>query len=180
MTRIHTMTGADLPPLVYAHNSGHDSRLTCPSRFREVTADRCYLGKPWGCGLWTSPVTQTQPDGRPSASAWTEFAEEDLDDHETWNTLTVITPSRSALVALVDGRSDLVALAGAYPDGDYPAWWSIAVDFDAVYVTGRELGAMQGAGPAPRVGFLDCASVLWLRPAYTVGDTYPVRAGAAA
>lgn len=178
-----TITAASLPPQAYAHTEGHDINLTAdPARFRTITSKSPGWVKPTpGTGLWTSPVTARTEGGQPTDSAWLEWtrAEMDADTSGLW--LTEIFPARNARLLLIESQEHLAAIVGAYPadpgplaslDRHYPDWGALAAaGWDGVYLTDGGQWATRLPVSGPDLYGWDMESMLWLRHAYTVGQT---------
>lgn len=169
-----------LPPLAYAHSDQHDPRLTLPEHFRPVQEGKRRFVKPHVGGLWTAPVTEVAADGSIAATAWTDWCRDNMWDENVGSDSRFLTiaPQPSARVLLIDSLDDLRAIVDAYPNpaepypfvGErYPNWLALATDWDAVYLTdeGQWATRMPPFGE-PNLYTWDCATVLWLRPAYTV------------
>lgn len=178
MSRI---ASADLPQLVYAHGAEHDPALTDPAHFRPI-ADGFI--KPSHGGLWTSPVTGAASDGAPFDTAWLEWCRDNEYGAEYYTHLTLISPLPDARVLLIDSVADLRAVVADHPARvgrrasailarQYPSWASIRdAGWDAIYLTDAGMMATRyTVDPDPNLYGWDCATVLWLRPAYTVGAT---------
>lgn len=178
MNAVCEARGADLPTLVFQHPQSRSLRM---QDVRPIFCFETPMIKPGG-GLWTSPVTAWEND-RPVASAWTDFAS----DEDWFNpsfSLTVVQPNPGARVALIDGVDDLRRLVEAFParvpagrlgvEPARPDWLALlGGGFDAVYLTAAGEAATRLSTPLNLYGW-DCATVLWLRPTYQVGATFPV------
>lgn len=162
-TALRLLRGADLPPLAWASN-GNPFEL---ARVQPVRIHRWRTHKPSG-GLWTAPVLD---DGD---TAWTQWCRcEQFGDPDAPR--TVIVPHSDAVVYCIDAEADLLALEAAYPLaaelGDnvrlWPRldWEKMATETDAVWLTRR--GEHETRYTTPGLYGWDCATVLWLRPAFT-------------
>lgn len=174
-----TIAVADLPPLAYLYSESHDPALSEPERFRPITNEATWV-KPSG-GLWTAPVTRHAAGGLVLESAWSEWCVETMDWDPIEARFLLIQPNAGARVLLVNTMDDLRRLVAAYPNREacapalqrlaerYPNWLAMAADWDAVYLTdaGQWATRLPPYGEPNLYGW-DCASVLWLRPAYTV------------
>lgn len=181
MNALPSIAGRDLPPLAYAHNSSHDTALTRPEHFRPVVGSGRV--KPGGGGLWTAPVTATTPEGMPADTAWLEWCRAEDFGAEYYTHLTEILPAPGARVLRIDSQADLVAIIDAFPAGMHdaaprhcrhrvPDWVALAAaGWDAVYLTDEGQWATRIPPSGPDLYSWDLATVLWLRPAYTVGRT---------
>lgn len=177
-----TIAPADLPPLAYAHNNAVDP-ATAP--WRPV------VGHGWvkpqaHTGLWTAPVTATAEDGAPADTTWLEWCRAEWSTEGSTH-LTVIRPHATARVLLIDSQPDLIAIVRAYPsrsdflpslDDRYPHWQAMAAEWDAVYMTDQGQWETRLPAAGPNLYGWDMPSVLWLRPAFTVGATTAVPAAA--
>lgn len=184
-TTLPTIPAADLPPLVYAHSADHDPALTAtPAAFRPIVG--AGWAKPSAGGLWTAPVTSYTPDGLPADSAWLKRCRSEMPTG-AYTRLTEIVPDASARVLIVDTQADLAAIVDAYPasyglhlpsiDDRYPDWPALAADgWDALYLTDDGQWETRRPPHGPNLYTWDVATVFWLRPAYTVGDTAAVPA----
>ncbi|MCX5587608.1 hypothetical protein [Streptomyces erythrochromogenes] len=184
MNALPSVLGADLPALAYSHSAAHDPALTHPAKFRPVLSDGWVKPKS-GSGLWTAPITARTALGAPSDTAWLTFCREELwGAGDAYTHLTEIQPEPAARVLRIDTQADLIAIAGAYPAqpiaglsrGPYPDWAALAADWDAVYLTDDGQWATRLPYSGPDLYGWDVASVLWLRPRYSVGATVAVAA----
>jgi hypothetical protein len=174
-----TIAAASLPPLAYAHGDQHDPRLTLPERFRPIQEGKHRFVKPHAGGLWTAPVTEVTADGEIVRTAWTDWCRDNMwGDDDADSRFLAVVPQPHARVLLIDTLDDLRAIVDAYPNpvepypfvGErYPNWLALASDWDAVYLTddGQWATRLPPFG-MPNLYTWDCATVLWLRPAYTV------------
>jgi hypothetical protein len=177
------ITGAELPPLAYAHSADHDPALTAPAHFRPIVHEGWVKPKS-GTGLWTAPVTAADASGSPTDTAWLIYTREEMDvPAGSYSYLTEITPLADARVLRVDTHADLIAIVAAYPAapitsglhrGPYPNWTDMARDWDAVYLTDDGQWATRLPRSGPDLYSWDVATVLWLQPAYTVGRTVAI------
>jgi hypothetical protein len=177
------ITAVSLPPQAYAHDPEHEASLTAdPDRFRPVVNSEYGWAKPVaGSGLWTAPITALDDSGAPTDSAWLEWRRAEMDVATDDQMLTEITPLPGARLLLIDDQAHLIAIVGAYPAstsqwGDrgrlYPDWAALAADgWDGVYLTDRGQWATRLPQSGPDLYSWDLESMLWLRPAYTVGRT---------
>lgn len=178
--RLPTITACALPAQAYAHAADHDVRLTAdPAHWRPIEGVGTGFARPKpGTGLWTSPVTARTPDGAPADSAWLERLRLAGRDTSVLH-LTEIIPAAEARLLLIDDPDHLAAIIATYPEKDawsgrgrlYPRWASMADDWDAVYLTSRGQATTHSAGSGLGLPSWDVETVLWLRPAYTVGRT---------
>jgi hypothetical protein len=171
----------DLPPLAYAHGDNHDPALTHPDHFRPVVnSDIGASAKPHG-GLWTAPVAEAGPDGTVLRTAWTDWYRDNEYGTDDYAHFLWIRPRPDARVLLIDTLDDLRAIVAAYPAvparpaldflrNKYPDWPALAAaGWDAVFLTDDGQWATRlPLYREPELYTWDCATVLWLRPAYTV------------
>jgi hypothetical protein len=133
-------------------------------------------------GLWCSHVTAWSCDGAPTGTVWTDWCAtpdevglpSGLDGRYT--EFTAVEPLLDARIYLIGTARDLDRLVAAFPlPPDHPMhliapdWEAMAAaGWDAVYVS--EAGLTENAMRVPIGGaslaLWDCASVLWMRPAY--------------
>lgn len=176
-----TITAAALPRLAYSHGPDHAPALTEPRNFRPITTSSRFVKPDPGQGLWTAPVTEAAPDGRVLRTAWTDWRTEEMAPFGVdYTRHTEVLPEPTARVLLINTLPDLRTLQAAYPSEPlipalaqhrYPDWHALARDgWDAVYLTdqGQWETRLPPYGEPTLYGW-DTASVLWLRPAYTVG-----------
>ncbi|MFJ6073643.1 hypothetical protein ACIQFU_22850 [Streptomyces sp. NPDC093065] len=171
-----TITAAALPPQAYAHSTDHDVQLTAnPANWRAIRNIGRGWVKPFGGGLWTSPVLGTRADGTPTDSAWLEWRRTNLEADTSEALLTEVWPVGSARLLLIDDQAHLAAIVDAYPADDgsrYPDWEALATDgWDGVYLTDRGQWATRLPRSGPDLYGWDLESCLWLRPSYVVGRT---------
>jgi hypothetical protein len=172
-----TVTGADLPRQAYAYPPGHDLSLTQPELFRPVTSRRGWVKPDPGTGLWTATVTEATPDGRPLRTSWTDWCE--AEQFGSYTHLVEVFPAADARVLRIDTLDDLRAVVAAFPAEpripgwavEYPDWEALATSWDGVWLT--DAGQWRTRLPptdGPNLYGWDCESVLWLQPAYAVGE----------
>lgn len=179
------ITAAELPTLAYAHNNKVD---VASVPFRPVSG----IGMGWvkphqGTGLWTAPVIRANDDDTPADTAWLEWCRSEWDT-TGFTHLTEITPFADARVLGIDTQADLIAIVGEFPaharfhvglDDRYPDWMAMAeASWDEVFLTDRGQWETRLPPRGPNLYGWDCPSVLWLRPAYTVGRTVAADAAA--
>ena len=183
MNALHAIPVADLPPLAYLYGENHDPALTEPEHFRAITSNGWV--KPSG-GLWTAPITARADDGSVLRTAWTEWCVDNMWADLVKARFLEILPRPDARVLLVDAMDDLQALVAAFPNTEpryrlryghadqFPNWQTMAACWDAVYLTdaGQWATRLPPYGE-PNLYTWDCASVLWLRPAYSVAVSCP-------
>ena len=102
---LHTCTGADLPPLGFASNTGPYD----PTRFEPVTNQFSVNGKPLG-GLYLCPLVE-HSSGKPYTE-WVALARDLWGVHLTVHPVDVAS---SARVLVIDSRDDFEAVAAAFP-----------------------------------------------------------------
>lgn len=136
-----TVSGFDLPPLVFGHNEALD-----PDKIEPIA--NANHSKPEG-GLWLSPGTVEEGSGWDRLLASDEYSGSDVARSRAGRvnqTVHLIGPAR---VLKVDSRADLLRAADAYPPGgNEPAerafygmrafdWKALANDYDAIWVTDK-------------------------------------------
>lgn len=168
-----TIQSGDLPPLAYSHDDSHKQWLTRPECFRPVTNQGAWV-KPSG-GLWTAPVTARAVDGAITGTSWTDWCASEDWGVEVYTRFLAVVPLASARVLLVDTLDDLRLLVREFPNAnpgygrEYPDWARMAESWDAVYLTDAGQWATRlPPRDEPNLYGWDCASVLWLQPAYSV------------
>lgn len=178
------LSPADLPPLAYAHDGETD---IATAAWRPIT-EHGWVKPSAHTGLWAAPVTAWTEDKFPADTAWLEWCRSE------WSTdgcthLTEVFPHDTARVLRIDTQADLVAIIGAYPsrsgfslsslDDRYPHWAAMAEDgWEAVYMTDRGQWETRLPRTGPNLYGWDMPSVLWLRPAFSVGRTAEIPAAA--
>jgi hypothetical protein len=180
VSALPVITGADLPPLAYAHGEHHDVTLTAPEYFRPI-AGSGWVKPDANTGMWTSPVTATGADGEPTNTAWLQYCRDEQCFASDCTRLTEIAAEPGARVLRVHTYDDLAAVTRSYPAASdfryrerYPDWVRLAADgWDAFCLTDAGQWSTRLTSGADLYGW-DCATVLWLRPAYTVGRTVAV------
>lgn len=184
MAALAHLTGRQLPPLAYAHDTDHCPDWAQPSAFRPIVGEGV---KPYGGGLWTSPVTARNADGAPVMTAWIAWWLSEGLPAEQYAHLTEIHPDPSARVLLIDTPEHLRAVVDTYPAQEigravpqladrWPDWAAIRDDgWHAVYLTEHGPYDLDSGLTGPNLYGWDCATVLWLHPAYTLGRTTAVR-----
>ncbi|MFB7832062.1 hypothetical protein [Streptomyces sp. NPDC056056] len=181
MTVLPSIAAVDLPPLVYAHRTEHDPALTAPEHFRPIRSEG-WVKPLSGTGLWTAPVTAWAADGLPADTDWLRYCREAWDPEEAsyYTHFTAIAPNLDARVLRIDSHVDLIAIVDAHPaslnipslrERRYPDWVALAQTWDAVFLTDEGQWATRRPRYGPDLYGWDVASVLWLRPAYSVGRT---------
>ncbi|MFF7986942.1 hypothetical protein ACFZDK_49050 [Streptomyces sp. NPDC007901] len=127
-------------------------------------------------GTWCSPVTRT-------GTAWTDWCANpgDLTGkpsslHGSYTWTIVVEPLPEARIYAIDTEDDLNRLVAAFPlpldhlmGLSAPDWEAMAAaDWDAVYVSKDGFAANKDRylGKEPSLAGWECASVLWLHPAY--------------
>ena len=168
-----------LPPIAYAAAQGFP--LPHPCDFEPVR-NLDDLNRPEH-GLWCAPVTSWSSAGAPIGTAWTDWCAtpDDLTGqpsalHGHYTQFTAVEPLPHAHIYLIDTEEDLDRLVAAFPlPPDHlmcrtaPDWEAMAAaDWDAVYASsaGLTANAERFVTMYPSLAGWDCASVLWLRPAY--------------
>jgi hypothetical protein len=176
------VAGADLPRQAYSHGPEHDPEWTRPENFRPITNKRRRWVKPDpGTGFWTATVTEETADGNPARTSWTEWC--DGEQFGTYTHLVEVIPHPAARVIRIATLAALCSVVAAFPteplfDGAsiYPDWAALARDWDAVWLTDEGQWATRlPPVSSPDLYGWDCESVLFLRPAYTVGETHICR-----
>jgi hypothetical protein len=176
LVNLSTIAAPQLPPLAYAHNNNVD---VAGIAFRPI-AGFGWVKPHANTGLWTAPVTRTNNDGTPADSEWLEWCRSEWDT-AGYTHLTEIGPFADARVLLIDCLADLVAVVNTFPasgefstglNDRYPDWVALAeASWDAVFLTNRGQWATRMPPRGPNLYGWDVPSVLWLRPAYSVGRT---------
>jgi len=163
-----TIPARELPALAYAHGPEHDPALTSPEHFRPIPQDEHHV-KPLAGGLWTAPVTRRHPGGGIASTAWTDWCADEMPSVAENALFVPIQPAPDARVLYVGSLADLEAVTAAYPVDQFgmrfPDWNRLAGNWDAFYLT--QTGMWETRFTRPNLYSWDCATVLWLRPAYT-------------
>lgn len=172
---------ADLPRLAYSHSPFHDLALTHPEKFRPVVNSR-YSVKPEAGGLWTAPVTRQDHGGKITGTTWTDWCQEEDFGVGRYTGFQEIVPNPEARMLRIDSQPDLALIMGEYElktryisnlrtlnDWAVLDYERMAEDgLDGIYMT----DAGQWETRTPPSGWSlygwDLASVLWIRPSYTV------------
>jgi hypothetical protein len=182
--RLPVFPAAELPLLAYAHDGKQDI-AALPWR---PIAEHGWVKPHGGTGLWTAPVTSQREDGSPADTSWLEWCRSEMST-DGYTHLTEVDPHDTARVLRIDSQADLIAIVDAYPstsqffstalDHRYPHWVDVAEDgWEAVFLTDQGQWETRLPPRGPNLYGRDCTSVLWLRPAFTVGVTTAVPAAA--
>lgn len=168
------ITSAELPALAYAHSDGI---TPATSIFRPITGTGWVKPNP-RTGLWAAPVTKQADGGGPVDTAWLEWCRSEWTT-DGYTHLTEIQPFPDARVLRVDTQPDLAAIVAEFPSAGlrnrYPDWVALAeASWDAVFLTDRGQWETRLPPQGPDLYGWDCASVLWLRPAFSFGRTVVV------
>lgn len=174
------IASADIPALAYAHD---DSIAPAASTFRPVAGIGWVKPAP-RTGLWAAPVTKRADDGTPADTAWLDWCRSEWST-DGYTHLTEVVPAADARVLRIDVQADLAAIVAEFPArsvaysaglrGCYPDWVALAeASWDAVFLTDGGQWATRLPQEGPDLYGWDCASVLWLRPAFVFGRTVAV------
>lgn len=154
-------TWGPLPVQAAVRHSGNG--VPMPELLRPVSRERDHdWVKPTG-GFWTSTWS---PD---YGSGWMDWCIDNMGG-TTFDDVWLLTPDPSARIYTVDSHADLVALVREFPGvahrifapAKYPAWASVALDYDAVHLTERGEAETRLSVDVDLYGW-DCESTLWFR-----------------
>lgn len=105
---LHTVTGKELPELVWHHDEPHDAEQVV-ARFRPPLFDG-WRSKPDG-GLWAAVL---RDHAGPFMSEWGSYSK-DIGLKEAARYCSRVTPTPDARFVVIDSQADAVAVAQAFP-----------------------------------------------------------------